>query len=438
MSTRLDHCPRAALPALLATLTAGCFDSGPSPTPPAPPAENDAAFSISGVRGWALIGNTLTPGHDTFEIAVSAPADVAIVDLWLDGAAGVRLDESAGLFRTSVDLTGLAPGEHQLLLAADRSTTAFAAVDFKRSHPLYVVVGTDWDDPDTPDASLALQDQLHVDHAELKLTHFVGPYTFTAPEMTTERIGQLVDWLKHQRDAFGDEIGVHIHPYCNFVDTTAVNCRTEPSCVYDAGDPSGYTVISASYTEQEYTTLLLAANALFESHGLGMPTSFRTGAWTADLGTLRALVNAGYSVDSDAYNWARMEEWIGVGNGVFYEWVKQHWSSINDTSQPYHPSTADILVAGETALPLLEVPLNGVMADYVTGQEMIEIFTANWPGDALVAPVSFAIGYHPPNFNANYQNRMQQALNHVDQFLASTDAGPVVYSTFRELTSVWL
>jgi hypothetical protein len=31
-----------------------------------------------------------------------------------------------------------------------------------------------------------------------------------------------VDWLKHQRDAFGDEIGVHIHPYCNFVDTTTV------------------------------------------------------------------------------------------------------------------------------------------------------------------------------------------------------------------------
>jgi len=437
MRTGVDRRRGAALLALFAALMSSCLDAGPSPTPPAPPAENDAAFAISGVRAWALIGNELTPGHDRFEISVSAPAAVSVVDMWFDGAAGVRLDGGAGLFRGSVDLTALAAGEHQLLFAADHSTTAFAASDFKRSHPLYVVVGTDWDDPDTPDASLALQDQLHADHAALKLTHFVGPYTFTSPELTTERIGQLVDWLKHQRDTFGDEIGVHIHPYCNFVDTTTVTCRTEPSCVYDAGDPSGYTVISASYSEQEYTTLLLAANALFESHGFATPTSFRTGAWTADLSTLRALVTAGYTVDSDGYNWARMAEWIGVGNGVFYEWVKQHWSSVGDTSQPYYPSATDILVAGEPALPLLEVPLNGVMADYVTGQEMIDIFSANWSGDALAAPVAYAVGYHPPNFNANYRSRIDDALSHVDQYLASTDAGPVVYSTFSELTAVW-
>jgi hypothetical protein len=153
--------------------------------------------------------------------------------------------------------------------------------------------------------------------------------------------------------------------------------------------------------------------------------------------TLRALVAAGYTVDSDAYNWARMEEWIGVGNGVFYEWVKEHWSRIDDTSQPYYPSAADILNPGEPALPLLEVPLNGVKADYVTGQEMIDIFAANWSGDALAAPVAYAIGFHPPSFNANDKSRIDDALSHVDQFLASADAGPVVYATFRDLTSVW-
>ena len=39
--------------------------------------------------------------------------------------------------------------------------------------------------------------------------------------------------------AYGDEIGLHIHPYGNFIDTTPVPCRTEPSLAYAAGDPTG-------------------------------------------------------------------------------------------------------------------------------------------------------------------------------------------------------
>jgi hypothetical protein len=247
----------------------------------------------------------------------------------------------------------------------------------------------------------------------------------------------MVEWVTAMRDQHGDEIGLHIHPYCSFVEHAGLDCLHEPSTVYAEGDPTGYTVMCAAYSEDEFTTLLLAADALFEEHGLGKPTSFRAGGWTADLGTLRALERAGYIADTSANNWARMEEWEGVQNGVLYEWNKTNWATIGDTSQPYYPSHDDLLSDTEPTLSILQVPDNGSLVDYVSGAEMIEIFEANWDGGPLAAPVAYSIGYHPTNFNHQYKRRMDEALNHVGDFLASRDRGPVVYATLSEMPLVW-
>ena len=71
-------------------------------------------------------------------------------------------------------------------------------------------------------------DQIHIAQ-EVSREDFEG-------YITPERRQLLVVWVTGQRDTHGDEIGLHIHPYCNFVDTTSVPCRTEPSTVYAAGD----------------------------------------------------------------------------------------------------------------------------------------------------------------------------------------------------------
>jgi len=411
--------------------------AGPSETPPQAPAENDPAYTINALRNWYLIGNDLTPGQDELVVQVNAPKDVGVVDMWLDGQPGVRLLESEQGFAMVLDISATGPGEHELLFAADGSDVAFARTTFLRSHPLYVVLGTDWDDPDNTEAQWAFMEELHANHAELEVTHFVGPYTFTAPEMTPERIDFVVNWLKDGEATYGNETAVHIHPYCNFVDTTTVTCRTTPSCVYIGGDSTGYTVISAAYTEEQYTILLQAADALFTEHGFDKPTAFRAGAWTSDVSTLKAQVNAGYTVNSDAWNWQRMEEWIGQGNGVFYEWVEEHWWAIDDSSQPYYPSDEDPSIAGEPALPILEVPMNGAMADYATADEMIEIFGTTWPGGALDAPAVYVVGYHPGSLDNIFFNRIDDALDNVDQFLISNDAGPALYTTISSLTQVF-
>lgn len=428
----------ASLAAAVLLGACGGGSSAPGDTPAAP-AENDPDYRIEHVRNWLLAGNQVTPGHDSIEVQVFAPAGVDTVDVWLDDRDGVRLERgSEGDFRQVLDAADLEVGEHQLLLAADGEDTAFARLVVKKSHPLYVVVTNDWDDADNSDASLEQQERLRGFHPELRMTHFVGPYTYTDPSITAERRQLLTDWVLDQREQHGDEIGLHIHPWCNFVDTTAVACRTEPSTVYSQGDETGYTVMCSAYSEEEFTELLLAADEIFQDSGLGKPTSFRAGGWTADLGTLRALAAAGYLADASANNWARMEEWQGQQNGVLYEWNKEHWATIGDTSQPYYPSADDILLAGEPAIPVLEVPDNGILVDYVTGEEMIEVFDANWDGETpLAAPLVYSIGYHPPNFIPEYRVRITEALTHAEQFLASRDAGPVVYATVSEMADVW-
>ncbi len=430
-------------------LVGGCADTGTGlepeaepesppdirPDPPAVPDANDDAFTVTGLPAWSLVGNDLTPAPRGFTLTVEG--DASFVDAWIDGTGARLLPADDGTFTLAYEgLDGLAPGEIEVLLAADGADTAFFRGTITRTHPLYVVLGTDWDDPDNMANTYTLQEELHDLHPELRITHFVGPYTWTDTAVSPDRVEVNEMWLHSMVDGYADEIAVHIHPYCNFVDTTHVPCRIEPSVVY-ASDTTGYTVESAAYTEEEYTALLLAADELFMAAGFDKPVSFRAGAWTADMSTLLAVKNAGYTVDSNAYNWARMEEWIGLGNGGFYNWVSTHWSEMGDLSQPYYPSEADIQAAGEPAVPVLEVPLNGVMADYVTGEEMIEIFDANWPGGALSAPLTYAIGYHPPNFGTDYQERILTALDHVGQHLFSDDEGPVVYATFQELTLVY-
>lgn len=423
----------------------GSSSSFPDPreTPPSAPAENSASYGLSGLREWAIVGNEVSPGNESFEVRVTAPEGTDYVDGWLDGGQGFRFEEVDGAFRATVDLSALAPGEYDLVLAANGEATGFAVHHFKRSHPLYVVVSTDWDDADTSDEALALQDDLHAEHDELILTHFAAPYTFTDPTVSDERRDVLVAWLQGMRDDHQDEIGLHIHPYCNFVEEVGtilgiddIPCNTQPSFVYTT-DSSGYTVLCSSYSEADFTNMLLASDALFEEHGLGKPTSFRAGGWSAELNTMRSLEAAGYVADTSANNWARMEEWDDPFSGTLYSWNQEHWSSINDTSQPYYPSTDDIQNTGTDTIGVLEVPDNGILVDYVETFEMIEIFDANWGGGLLAEPVNYSIGYHPSNFNPDYKKRITDALTHVDQFLASEDQGPVIYGRLSDMAKVW-
>jgi len=57
-------------------------------------------------------------------------------------------------------------------------------------------MSNDWDEPDHSYLALPLQEVLHTDYPELKMTHFEGPYTFTDPETEPAHVEVLMDRVR--------------------------------------------------------------------------------------------------------------------------------------------------------------------------------------------------------------------------------------------------
>jgi len=429
---------RSLLPPLVLALAscavpaAGGSERGPG----GPGGKADGDDDELGLRGWYVIGNELTPGRDTLAGTVEIPEGVSRVEVSVDGVVEATRDVDGATLDLRRDIRDLAAGEHELSLAAEGDATPFFTHRFSRSHPLYIVVSNDWDDTDNTDEQLRRQEELHERHAELILTHFVGPYTFTDPVLPEERKRYLADWVLRMQTEHGDEIGLHIHPYCHFVEAAGVECKLEPEYARSWRTP-GYTVYCGAYEEDEFVELLRTADALFESYGLGKPRTFRAGGWSLELHVLRALARVGYVADTSANNWRRLDEWQGASGTSLYEWNSMQWADIDETSQPWWPSETGMMASEPPHVGVLEVPDNGILVDYVTADEMIEMFEANWDGAALPEPRQYSIGYHPPSLSEEYAQRMDDALAHIDQFLSSEDAGPVVYARLSDLVAVW-
>jgi hypothetical protein len=406
----------------------------PKPNPPAPPDQNDPAFTQQGVRAWYLVGDGVTPGDDQMTGIVTAPAGAKFVDAYVGTLPPVRMDEQGDSFAMQLSLAGLPAGDYQILFSENGSDTAFAQLAFHRSAPFYVMVSTDYDFSDPGTYATGYMDWLHRDHPGMRITHFWAPYTYTDPAVTTARRAELDTWIKTQRDQFHDEIGLHIHPYCNFVEDAGLTCITDQSDVYPSGDTSGYTIMLGAYGRDNMSLLVQHAKSIFAQHGLGSPQTFRAGGWTATLDTLFALQDNGYIADTSALNWKYIQTaWKGH---VIASWNMTQWAPIDDTSQPYYPSTTDITSTHPgNNLSLLEVPDNGVMIDYVTLDNMHMFFDENFTGNSLLVPTTLMMGFHPSvNFSDAEYQRVDGFLKYADLHLASADLGPVVYTTLHDVT----
>lgn len=408
-----------------------------TPGRPADPAANDPSATVSGVPRYVLAGDALTPPAGSFSVGVVPPEGVTQVDLWLDDQPGVALADNGGL-SIEIDPQELAIGEHTLLFAEHGAETGFYKATFTKGHALYLFISTDWDFPDVDDRVLDHHEELHMLHPELLITHLIGPYTFTDPAVPQDRRDLIVSWAKKLRDTYEDEIGLHVHPRCTFVETVGLPCLTQPSVAYPEGDTTGYTVRLGAYSRDEWNLMFAKADEIWENVGFGKPVSFRAGAWTLETHVAQALADSGFVVDSSPVNWQYMEEWEGYD---LLTWNKAQWAPINDTSQPYYPTEDSLLSDGSGAdIPLLLVPDNGVMVDYWDVPEMNAIFDANWSGQALALPTQVSTGFHPAPtayYSKSEYDRLDGFFTYVDQFLASEGMGPVVYARMADAKKLW-
>ncbi|MGE5186473.1 MAG: hypothetical protein ACM31C_30665 [Acidobacteriota bacterium] len=423
--------------ALVAVAVCGCGTGFPPPKPdvPAAPDTNDPAFAIQGLRGWYLVGDGVTPGDDQMTVLVTAPASAQYVDAYVGTLPPVRMERQSDGFGMQISIADLAAGDYSIVFTANDSSDGFAAMPFHRSAPYYVLVSTDYDFSDPSDSAIDYMNMLHARHPGMRITHFWAPYTYTDPMVSDARRAQLDAWILQQRDTYGDEIGLHIHPYCNFVVDAGLTCITDQSDVYPAGDTSGYTIMLGAYGHDGMSTLLQHAATIFNAHHLGTPKTFRAGGWTATLDTLLALQENGYIADTSALNWQYIQN--AWRNHLIASWTMQQWMPIGDTSQPYYPSQS-VITSSDPApdFALLEVPDNGVMIDYTTVPQLEHIFDANFPdGSALLAPTTMMMGFHPStSFSPGEYTNVDTFLSYADKHLAATGLGPVVYITLSDVT----
>ncbi|MEJ7731901.1 MAG: DUF2334 domain-containing protein [Polyangiaceae bacterium] len=398
--------------------------------------ESENLADITLERRWVLKSDGLTEGSETLGVELTLPKNYRWAKLEVEGADGAQVVEKndAGVFAAAVPVAELEPGEHRVVVRSRSSNRVLGTATFVVSAALYVVVSTDWDDTRMSDAYLARMEGLRQGHPGLKITQFFAPFHYTDPQVSPARKQEIDAWIKEQRDQHGDEIGVHIHGWCHFIETTGVPCKTKETFYKDDG--SGYTTILAAYSEPEMTAILAEAVRVFDDHGLGRPTSFRAGGWTASADTLRALATTGFTVDTSA---VPADTWLASWKAYdLYSWTTTHWDGITETSQPYfplgdNPAEPDPL----RGIPVLEVPDNGVLVDYVRGEDMTMIYDLNHDGGPLEEPTLYQVGWHPPNFSGEYLARMEMALSHVDEHLFDKDLGPAVYVNISELTKVW-
>ncbi len=244
---------------------AGCANPPPNPNPPTAPDTNDPAYTITGLDGWYVIGDAVTAGHDELKLVVDAPNGTDFIDAYVADMPPIRLDATSDGYTLQTSIADVPVGAYEVLLTANGSDTAFARLTWNRSAPYYVLISTDYDFSDPGAVSTEFMDKMHAAHPELRITHFWAPYTYTDPAVNTARRAVLTTWLQTEHDTYGDELGLHIHPYCNFVEDAGVTCVTDQSTVYPAGDTSGYTIKLSAYGRATMGTLLDHARALFEA-----------------------------------------------------------------------------------------------------------------------------------------------------------------------------
>lgn len=385
-------------------------------------------------KSWHLLGDGLTESSREAQLDINAPKGIRRFSIkFARGHALAATRSNDETLRVKIPLQNLEPGTHRLTVTSPDLPGEQTSTQLHLSYPLYVVVSTDWDNTRTGNTVLGWLEDLHQRFPDLRYTHFFAPYHYTDPTLTQKRKNEIDDFIKRQRDQYGDEIGVHIHGWCHFVVTAGVRCKTRES--FDEDDGSGYTTILAAYSVSEMSKILAESVKTFEREGLGRPRSFRAGGWTADLKVLEALEANGFNADSSAVPAHRLESWRGY---PLLDWNLDNWAGITETSQPYFPNRYNITSDRAPQFKVLEVPDNGVLVDYVTAQDMIDIYDLNHPkGEPLNESTVYQIGFHPvDSFSRDRWQRMIKALTYVEKHSYKKDLGPAVYVTLSELTKM--
>jgi hypothetical protein len=399
--------------------------AAPTPSPGLPAV---VAARISTERQWY----TVPDGLDRLLVKVTATFDgdptAGAPFATIGGNPKFALAHTGTTWTASQSLEGLKPGEQRVSLyeelAAPPTVAMVASTTFMLSQPEYVVWTLDFEGDASGDAELANTAAI-ADGLGIPMSVLWNPRAWTTGQVSAERQDAMLAWTK-DRLAKGDEVGLHLHMWTDYVRAAGLVPRTAPSW---AGRGDGYDVPITAYPENEQQALIGYGVKLMLQHGLPVPTSFRAGGDFADAATLRAVVASGFTVDCTAV----AKDYPPIGR-IPYPWT------LPAGAQPYRPSSADANATGDLAL--VEAPTIGGNTFGFTTQTIQPQIRANLglfaPAGAVAADRrAITVVSHPGTIVPAERAAIEALLGAFGTLRYDRDSGPVRFVTLAQLAKAY-
>lgn len=296
-------------------------------------------------------------------------------------------------------LAAFAPG----CAAESVSDPGAAEDDYTKRGKIQLLVTVDWEGRDLADDNLAAMQALHAKFPDVKIVHFLNAAYYTklgaSRADVTRRIQSAI--------APGDEKALHIHGWKRLFEAAGATFQTGPTfwgttltpreCV----DDCGHEVPISAYATDELRKVVRFSLDTLEASGFGRARSFRTGGWMAKQSVRDAVAAEGLAYEHSAVPTTFLQPKLGLY--PVYVWLSELWQGTTETSQPHRIPAA--------ARELVEIPDNGCLADYMTADQMVDVFHANkaaWVADKR-KNVVVSVGFHTETA-AHYLPNLEGAL----------------------------
>lgn len=377
-------------------------------------------------RKWLLKADGFTPADTFLSVSASLPDSEQIADPVVEyqilgtELAGQMDRISLGTWQKLIDVTSLLPGNYHVGVTAAESGLSGGSdpVTFHVSYAFYYAWTIDWEGSYVAKSPYLDSLGAMADRHEMPMTQLFNPRIYTLPGMPEWQRSAMTQWVMDRAAAKGDEIGLHLHMYCDFVSGAGLTPLTSPRW---SARSDGYDVPFTAYDYQQSLALLDYAVNLFRARGLGTPTSFRGGGCFADEDNLKALSDRGLLDTSGST--------LPYFGSLALPW------SLNTMSQPYHPcasgQNASGCGEGDYNLDLLEIPDNLGISDGV--EERVHDFDLNYSGEPLEGVRVAVLVSHDRSVLGDEAVLLDELFSHMDCLTHSTDQGAVVYATLRDI-----
>ena len=269
-----------------------------------------------------------------------------------------------------------------------------------------IVISVDWEGRELDPKNLEAMKSFREDYPHIPILQFLNAAYFTKPGMDADKTKGLIESVLLPID----EIGLHIHGWKSQFETCGVKFRNSPSFNH-GGEISqgendldiGHDIPISEYTTEELVKVINHSKEIYKKNGWGIPLNFRCGGWISKPHVLKALEQTGFMGDFSAVPCEFLD---GKRKSNFlHDWLFPLWSDITPLTQPFKIGN------------IMEWPNNGCLADYVTGEDMLNTFKLNWEefqkSERNNWYVSF--GFHQETAD-KFINRIREAIGLIEVF----------------------